>query len=299
MQVFDSSTNYTDYFNITVTGPGEPYVFTILYGFADSTTFHINFTIESITYGNKKDKFVIDFDQQLFISQKNATLYNSQLEGSLYKVPIMPDVVEAIGTTADAAMSSTLTIMIASNVMMGQSSELMWSFFNTIQILYFFPVLGTYFPDHLYQFFTYFSSSKIRFSIDQVKSLESNVKSELELEEKINMPAKDLKWEDIGYESTSILINGDELIMLMVQGTMMCILVFALKALLFTTVININDYQNEIDKLEQIEANREEEVKEDIKTQDDFESQQEYEQYVADNKQKRRIRKWVKKRSDN
>ena len=165
MHQFSSDTNYTDYFNITVTGPGEPYIFTILYGFSNSTIFYINFTVESITYGNKQDKFYIDFDQQLFISQNNTTLYNSRLEDSLYKVPIMPDVVKIIGTTADTAISSTLTVIIVSNIITGQSSELMWSFFkhNTDFILLpsFRHIFSRSFISIFYVFLIFKSSNKI------------------------------------------------------------------------------------------------------------------------------------------
>jgi len=101
---------------------------------------------------------------------------------------------------------------------MGQSSELLWGFMNTDQIIYYFPVLSTYFPDNLYQFFTYFSASKLQIKIPLLDKFKSDVEGGYTLKQKVNMPVLNERWQDINYESTSILINGNDLFSLLVQN---------------------------------------------------------------------------------
>ena len=41
----------------------------------------------------------------------------------------------------------------------------MWGFLNTVQIIFFMPLLSHYFPAHLKQFLTYLSSAKMEMDL--------------------------------------------------------------------------------------------------------------------------------------
>ena len=132
--------------------------------------------MQSQMEGDGKDKFTFTFDTSVFRSKYNATLVTKNLTDSLNKVPVTPDVVAMIGGGLNNIMSVTLVALISSNMMLGQSSELLWGFMNTIQIMYFFPILQLYFPDVLASILTYLSAAKMQISLPQIEAFKSNIK---------------------------------------------------------------------------------------------------------------------------
>ena len=73
------------------------------------------------------------------------------------------------------------------------------------------------------------------------------------MEEKIDQPAINQRYESIDYESTSIILNGDDVFTLLTQGFIMCSIVFALRACLFTLQANADRYDEELKALERRE----------------------------------------------
>jgi uncharacterized membrane protein len=49
--------------------------------------------------------------------------------------------------------------------MAGDSSPMLWGMLNTIQIIYFFPLLGMYFPANFNAFLKYFKASDLEIDI--------------------------------------------------------------------------------------------------------------------------------------
>jgi cysteine-rich repeat protein len=238
------------FMNLTITGPLAPYQFTYQAGFESETVMMINISMTSQMTGEQGEKYLIEFDTSEFLSIHEANLLTKSLYGYLYKIPILPDVLEPIGQGIGTTLSVTLIFLVASNILMGQSSELLWGFMNTMQIMLFFPVLQLYYPDLLAQFFTYFSASKFKFEIPFVEGMKSKFKEDYSVEEKLNMPVLNERYESIEYESTSMLINGESIFQIGIQGFIIWAIIFALKAILFTIRTNVETYEDELKDLE-------------------------------------------------
>lgn len=122
----------------------------------------------------------------------------------------------AVGSTMNSVVSATVVAMVSANIVMAQSTELLWGFINTLQILYFFPVLNLKFPDHLSSILSNFASAKLQFPIPYI----STIRQDNSLNNKVDMPTLNEKWDSVGYKSTSILINGLDIFSLLVQGAL-------------------------------------------------------------------------------
>ena len=243
-------------FNISITGPIAPYSYTVLTKFSDSSTLFINLTISSPLAGDDEDVFTIKFDQNQFKSVVGATLATSQLSASLIKTPVLPDVIAVIGSSTNTIMTVTMVTMISTNVLLSQSSELLWGFLNTIQIMYFFPLLQLYFPDNLATILTYFSSWKLQIEIPQVEAFKSNLEEEYRLSENVDMPSHNSRYESLGYDSTSIFLNGMDIFSLILQSMVIWTIVFGLRAILFTIQSDPSVYEDELKKMEEEEKHK-------------------------------------------
>lgn len=155
-----------------------------------------------------------------------------------------------MGSSVNTAMTVTMITLISTNVLMGQSAELLWGFLNTVQLMYFFPVLQLYFPDNLAAILTYFSSAKMNIRLPFIDSMKESLKKDYQVQEKVDMPVLNSRFESIGYESTGFLATGIDMFTLVIQGAVICVIVFALRAILFTLTNNVDDLVRELKELE-------------------------------------------------
>lgn len=246
-------------FNFKITGPLSPYKYTYTISYPDQKTMMFIITFTSLLEGNENEIFKIVFDKTYYLSTSNVELYNSEVECFLYKVPIVPEVIAAIGTSINTAMSVTMVALITSNVLLGQSSELLWGFLNTIQIMFYFPLLSLYYPDNLAELLTYFSSAKMQLPIPQIEQFKNNIKEKYSLDEKLKMPALNYRYESIGYESTSIILNSDDMFGIIGQGIFACVIVYGIRAFLFTLS---DDLAYEEEDLKKFEENQQKKIDE-------------------------------------
>ena len=93
---------------ITITGPYSPYQYTVNGSFTDAYTLSFNWKLTSQMYGQNSEVFKVTFDQSQFISAKGATLATSYLETSLNKVSISPSTVQAMGSSINSIMSTSV-----------------------------------------------------------------------------------------------------------------------------------------------------------------------------------------------
>jgi cysteine-rich repeat protein len=242
--------------NLTITGPLSPYKFTYSAGFEDKNTLMINITMASAMRGDDQEKYTIDFDTSEFLSINEANLITTSLFGYLYKIPMLPDILNPIGTGVGTSLSITLIFLVASNIILGQSSELLWGFMNTMQIMLFFPVLQLYYPDVLAEFFTFFSAAKLKVDLPGMEGVKSKLRKNYSIKDKMSMPSLNYRYESIDYESTSILLNGENIFQILIQGFIACACIFAYKAILFTIQANTEIYEKELKEfqLREIEA---------------------------------------------
>jgi hypothetical protein len=236
--------------NLTITGPLAPYQFTYKAGFEDEYTMMINITMTSQMAGNDEDLYTIFFDTDVFVSKYEANLITKKLYGYLYKIPILPDVVAAIGSSTNNIMSITLVALVGSNVLLGQSSELLWGFMNTIQIMFFFPLLMLFYPDNLAAILTYLKSARMMIELPPIEGFKTDIKDKIELANRIDMTSINERYESLEYYSTSILLNGEDIFALAFQGLVLCMIVFAFRACFFTLQCNISVYEEELEKME-------------------------------------------------
>jgi cysteine-rich repeat protein len=234
---------------LTITGPVSPYKFTYTKKFKDNTTLLVNITMTSPMQGNKEDIYTLNFDTTQFITSKNINLLTETLTGPLHKIKMMDEVVGGIGSSMNSVMGVTFATLIGTNIMFGQSTELMWAFMNIIQIIYFFPLLMLYFPDNLANILTYFSSAKLMIDLPQLEGYKTEIKEKIKIAERIGMTSVNDRYESLEYFSTSILLNGEDIFTLVIQSFIIWVLVFAIRALLFTLQCHINVYEEELEKL--------------------------------------------------
>ena len=233
---------------IEFTGPTAPYTSIVNYSVIDSTTLKLGINITSYMSGGKKDLYKIGFDTQKLKSKDGAQLITESLEGWLYKVPVVPEVIALIGTTANSAVSSMAVIMVASNILLSQSSELLWGFMNTLQIIYYLPLLQLYYPDALAQLLTYFSASKagIPITIPKIDEYKSQFEERIKMQDKLNMSAENERYEDLEYESSGFISNGSSLIIMLVQCVCSWVIIFGIKGFFITLGGSIEIYENKL-----------------------------------------------------
>ena len=151
------------------------------------------------------------------MSQNGASLYNSKLSTNLNKIEFVSEGIEIVSKSLDYVMTVSMIVIISSNILLDESSELIWGFLNTIQIMFFFPLLMLYFPDNLLTVLSYFSSATLFIPIPYIKVSIEKFHHEIDLHNKLSMPVLNSRYERIEYRSTSILINGSENLLLIAQ----------------------------------------------------------------------------------
>ena len=61
------------------------------------------------------------------------------------------------------------------------------------------------------------------------------------------MPSLNEDYQALGYESTSILLNADEMFTTVAMGCVTCVIVFGARALLFTLRSNLKEMEEELE----------------------------------------------------
>ena len=62
---------------------------------------------------------------------------------------------EAMGQIAQASVLSTVIINGLAQFLVGGSMQLMWSMINTLQVLYFIPLISVFYPGNVFIMFTF------------------------------------------------------------------------------------------------------------------------------------------------
>ena len=237
MKILDFSNSSS--YNISLAGPMIPYAYSQNISFSDEYTLYVNLTINSVMAGDGKDIFKIMFDASIFQSKYGVDLKTVDLSWSLNKIPIIPDIINPIGNSANAVITITMVSIISSNIVLQQSSELLWGFLNTLQMMYFFPLLQLYFPDNFFQILTYLSSTKLKISIPQIEEFKESIKNDYEISENLDMPPLNSRYEALNYDSSGFLVNGIDLFSLILQSMVTWVIIFGLRAIYFSVSNNV------------------------------------------------------------
>ena len=225
-----------------MTGPISNYQVTLESKFVDDYTVEIIVTTTTPFTGDNSEYLHLRFNETTFVSQTGVTLYNNETSGRTKKIPVYPDLVKAAGEGSNGLMTTSMVVIISSNVVLGQSSELLWAFINTIQIIYFMPLLSLYFPDHYSRFLTYITSARVQ--VDFIGFTEHLPQASDPLDQEATTPPLNQRYEDIGYDTTLFLFNANEMLTTVSSGIMTCIIVFSVKAIIITIRADVSPYKN-------------------------------------------------------
>ena len=231
-----------------MTGPISNYKVTLESKFIDDYTVEIIVTTTTPFTGDNSEYLHLRFNETTFVSQTGVTLYNNETSENTEKILVYPDLVKAAGEGSNGLLTTSMVVIISSNVALGQSSELLWAFINTIQIIYFMPLLSLYYPDHYSRFLTYLTSAKVQ--VDFIGFTEFLPQASDTISSDVDMPALNQRYEDMGYDSTSFLMNADEMLTTVSSGFVTCIIVFSVKAILITMRKDISPYKDMLKEIE-------------------------------------------------
>ena len=241
-----------------MTGPISNYKVTLESRFTDDYTVEIAVTTTTPFTGDDSEYLHLRFNETTFVSQNGTTLYNNETSGNTNKIPVYPDLVKAAGEGSNWLMTTSMVVIISANVALGQSCELLWAFVNTIQIIYFMPLMSLYYPDHYSRFLTYLTSARVQ--VDFIGFAKDLPQVSDTIGSDVDMPALNQRYEDIGYDSTSFLMNADEMLTTVTSGFVTCIIVFSVKAIIITIRADVSPYKDMLEdiKAKDTEANDEE-----------------------------------------
>jgi len=218
--------DYNNSINISVTGPLSPYKYSSSAFFIDNKTLSMKISVDSKMIGNKQEKYLITLNNETFKTDEGIALQNNTLSGPLHRVSIFDKSIQQLGSSGNSLLSTTIVAFITTQVMLSDSIEMLWGFINTLQIMYFWPVLSLYYPDNVREMLIKFSSAKLQVSFPLVDIAQRQVK----LAYYIDQPPLNENFEDIEYESTSILVNGFDFMRLLFQGIISCIFIYSFRA---------------------------------------------------------------------
>ena len=136
-------------------------------------------------FGGKRENLTILFKKTSFKSTLGSELFNKGVWTYPHSDFQEEGAVAAGGMMMDKIITYTLLAIIFVNVIFGGASPLLWGMLNTIQIIYFFPLLSLYYPAHLGSFFNYL----------QVSDMEIDIPIKSEYQDRWN--AKFLDWDHL------------------------------------------------------------------------------------------------------
>jgi len=93
-------------------------------------------------------------------------LKSEKLEAEPYSNEEIPPFLSTFGDLLDKIITWTIFGIIAFNSFFGGSSPLLWGWLNSVQIIYFFPLLGFEMPFIFTRFLQYFKASDLSIDID-------------------------------------------------------------------------------------------------------------------------------------
>lgn len=234
-----------------MTGPISKYKVSIYWEFIDSRTLRVQLITSSVLTGASSEYLHLVFNEDSFISEDGVTLYNNEVKGNTNPTTESQSLVEAAGKASDATITTSLVAIISSNALLGQSCELLWAFTNTIQIIYFMPLLSLYFPSSFSQFLKYLTSTKMKVNFISFSLRIPTISTWLEGTH--GMPPLNNKYETMNYQSNAFMANEKDMIVTVLSGLATCLWVFWLKAILITLRVDGSPYQDMLDELEENE----------------------------------------------
>ena len=139
----------------------------------------------------------IRFNETSFVTQNGVTLYNNESSDHTVEEEVDPDLVKLAGQGSNGLMTTSLVVIISSNLALGKSNELLWASINIIQIIYFMPLLSLYYPNHYKRFLTFLSTARVQ--VDFLGITKYLPRLSDAIDNNAGMPALNQRYIDIGY----------------------------------------------------------------------------------------------------
>jgi hypothetical protein len=186
-------------------------------------------------FGLKQENLTVKFNKDHFKSVEGATLYTDLVWTHPYKIPVLPEMLEAGGEVVDKTLTITIVVFLAGNSLMGGSSELLWGMINTLQIFYYFPLLSMYFPSDYAKFLSYLQVANMDFKIPIESEYSDRLfKNIAKVNSLTNSNVTNEKFIEEEYENTSILTNIGDVSVTLMHGMVSAGIMLTLKAIFIT-----------------------------------------------------------------
>ena len=120
--------------------------------------------LSTTVFGFKQENLTVIFQKDKFKSSKGLNLQNDLVWSYPNYPPEKPQMKKA-GPSIERILLFTILAVVILNSVFGGEGEFMWGMMNTLQIIFYFPILSHFFPIHLQQFLGYFKAVKLDFDI--------------------------------------------------------------------------------------------------------------------------------------
>ena len=139
-----------DEISLDFEGSADKYESTWSISFVSETILRVKYTVNPPIIGGFNERLTVFFNDVTAFSSINSILISNGVifEYEFEKVEDSAEV-EGAGSGATFIFVATLGASIIFSVITGESMELMWSFANTLQILFFLGLLNLYYPSNL------------------------------------------------------------------------------------------------------------------------------------------------------
>ena len=125
----------------------------------------IQFQISDLeNLGDEKENLTISFSNS-FKSITGSPLFINSIWTYPYKIVEGNLNLNIVGDAFDYIIVILLAVLVTINILTGGSSPLLWGFINTLQLIYFFPLLNLNFPSHFVSFIRTMRSSKVQINL--------------------------------------------------------------------------------------------------------------------------------------
>lgn len=196
--------------NFVINGPESPYTVSWKSEFVDDFNFKISYSCSPPLVGVPGEEIVIEiFSSLSFVSQEGTKMVEAQIMTMDVSDPNSSQGAEAASSGAAVAFIIGLVVSVGVSVLTGGSIELMWSFTNTLQVLFFYGLMNLYFSSDLKSVFEFMSYSNFK---NPLRDIISDFISKY-----IDIPGSPISanFEEMGFPQTNIIANSiDKLLVL-------------------------------------------------------------------------------------
>ncbi|CAI2362650.1 unnamed protein product [Moneuplotes crassus] len=197
--------------SLSFTGPAFEYKCFAELSYISETTLKLKYSISPSIIGGSNEELLVTFKEvKTFYSQNDIPISNEYEFRYTFDVLPSSDTAKGASSTASFTLIISFILSVAISVFTGESMEQMWSLANTLQILFFLGLLEINYPSNLRATFEFMKYSN--FDNPLTKMLSEWISNALNF----GSVRIDTKFADFGFESSELLFNSfDKILMIL------------------------------------------------------------------------------------